>query len=226
MSQNKGKSSKSFIWRMLIVMGLLLGLYAIDGDEYVVGKFLNHFFKFIELDGKYPILTLMIMGSIMIILSTIVRTMMTDSVEQKKTQEFSKAFQKEFRQARIENNLHKLKKLTDMQPQIMAKTMESSGQMMNSMPYTMIIIVPVFLWVRYFVNVTLATDLMRTINLPWSMIPDAGVILTDNVWFIPVWILIYSLVSIPLSQIIMRFVRYIQFKKRLDQFAGKLERVT
>ncbi|MCQ2055925.1 MAG: EMC3/TMCO1 family protein [archaeon] len=219
MDKSKENSSKLFIWRMVIMMALTLGLYAIDGDKYRVGQILNHIFKFIELDGKYPILTLMIMGSIMIILSTVVRTVMTDSVEQKKIQEFSKAFQKEFRQARIENNLHKIKKLADMQPQIMAKTMESSGQMMKSMPYTMIIIVPIFLWVRYFVNVTLATDIMRKISLPWSIVPDAGVLLTSNVWFIPVWILIYSLVSIPLSQIIMRFVRYFQFKKRLDKFS-------
>ena len=94
----------------------------------------------------------------------------------------------------------------------MAKSMESSTQMMKSMPLTMIVVVPIFLWVRYFVNVTLV-DSMRIISVPWAM---GGVSLTDT-YVLPAWILIYSLISIPFGQIVMRLVRTYQFKKRLKE---------
>ena len=208
----------SNMWRMMIIMILIFGLYFIDGSEHVIGKTLNVVFQFIDFDGLYPVATLMIMGSIMILLSSGIRTLMTDTLEQQKAQAFTSAFNKELRQARLENNMYKVKKLTEMQPIMMQKSMESSNQMMKSMPYTMLIVVPIFLWVRYFVDVTLAAAGTQCIAVPW----DAAVSLVGTPLWLPTWILIYSSISIPLGQIIMRLVRAYQFKKYL----AKLENGT
>ena len=210
----------SGMWVMLIMMLLIFGLYFIDGTtggtggEHRIGKLLNYVFQFIDFGGKYPVATLMLVGSIMIILSSGLRTLLTDTLEQQRSQAINSAFQKELRQARADNNMYKMKKLMDMQPQIMAKSMESSNKMMKSMPYTMIIVVPMFLWVRYFVDVTLANAGTQIISVPWSLAP-IGVNLTEYYVF-PAWVLIYSLISIPIGQIIMRLVRTYQFKKRLE----------
>ena len=204
----------SNMWRMLIIMVLIFGLYFIDGDDHIIGGALNVVFQFIDFGGQYPVPTLMIMGSIMILLSSGIRTLMTDTLEQQKAQAFSSAFNKELRQARLDNNLYKVKKLMDMPPVMMQKSMESSNQMMKSMPYTMLIVVPIFLWVRYFINVTVYDAGNLLIYIPWVM--DGELIsLTQNIWFLPAWILIYSLVSIPLGQIIMRVVRAFQFRNHL-----------
>lgn len=209
------------MWSMLIVMIIIMGLYwvdasAVEGNNHLIGGILNAVFQVIDFGGQFPVVTLMLMGSIMILLSSGLRTLMTDMIEQRKAQEFNSAFQKELRQARMENNRYKLKKLTDMQPQIMAKTMESSNQMMKIMPYTMFIVVPIFLWVRYFVDVTVRAADNLFINIPWAMEgATGGIDLMATIGFIPAWVLVYSLVSIPLGQIIMRVVRYFQFKKRL-----------
>ena len=48
------------------------------------------------------------------------------------------------------------------------------------------------------------------INIPWGTVD-----LTQTFWFFPAWILIYSLISIPLGQIITRLVRAYQFKRHL-----------
>ena len=202
------------MWRMMIIMILILGLYFIDGSEHIIGKTLNYAFQFIDFGGKYPVVTLMLMGSIMVLLSSGLRTLMTDTLEQQKAQSFSSAYQKELRQARLDNNLYKVKKLMDLQPVMMQKSMESSNQMMKSMPWTMLIVVPIFLWVRYFVAVTLYDAGMQIISVPWAM---NAINLTDVYWFMPAWILVYSLVSIPLGQIVMRLVRAYQFKKHLDK---------
>ena len=202
----------SNMWRMMIIMILIFGLYFIDGGDHVIGKTLNVVFQFIDFGGKYPVVTLMLMGSIMILLSSVIRTLMTDTLEQQKAQAFSSAFNKELRQARLDNNLYKVKKLMELQPVMMQKSMESSNQMMKSMPVTMLIVVPIFLWVRYFVDVTLREAGMQIISVPWAM---NAINLTDVYWFLPAWILIYSLVSIPLGQIITRVVRAFQFRNHL-----------
>ena len=115
-----------------------------------------------------------------------------------------------------------MKKLQEMQPLVMQKTMESSNQMMKSMPFTMLIVVPIFLWVRFFVDVTLREAGNLVISVPWAM---NAIDLTDVYWFLPAWILIYSLISIPLGQIIMRVVRAFQFRKRLAEIESKHEEV-
>jgi len=212
----------SNMWRMMIIMILIFGLYFIDGGEHVIGKTLNIVFQFIDFGGQYPVVTLMIMGSIMILLSSGIRTLMTDTLEQQKAQAFTSAFNKELRQARLENNMYKVKKLTEMQPIMMQKSMESSNQMMKSMPYTMLIVVPIFLWVRYFVDITLGNAGTQVISVPWAM---NAITLTDVYWFLPAWILVYSLVSIPLGQIIMRVVRAFQFKKHLAKLESAPEEV-
>ena len=211
----------SNMWRMLIIMILIFGLYFIDGSEHVIGSTLNYAFRIIDFSGDFPVVTLMLMGSIMILLSSGIRTLMTNTLEQQKAQAFSSAFNKELRQARLDNNLYKVKKLMDMQPVMMQKSMESSNQMMKSMPITMLIVVPIFLWVRYFVDVTLRAADTLVINIPWGTVD-----LTQTFWFFPAWILIYSLISIPLGQIIMRVVRAFQFKRYLVKLeAEKTEEV-
>ncbi len=206
---------------MLIAMVMIFGLYAIDGKDHIIGGALNVVFQIFSFDGKYPIATLMIIGAIMIILTSALRTFFTDTIKQQKSQAFNSAFQKEMRQARLENNTFKLKKLMEMQPQVMAKTMESSNQMMKTMPITMIVVVPMFLWVRYFVNVTLQGD-MRIISIPWAMIGESGGLdITATAAIFPSWVLIYSLISIPIGQIVMRLVRTYQFKKRLAELEAE-----
>ncbi len=216
----------SNMWRMMIIMILIFGLYFIDGNEHVIGKTLNYVFQIIDFGGQYPVVTLMLMGSIMILLSSGIRTLMTDSLEQQKAQAFSAAFNKELRQARLDNNMYKVKKLMELQPVMMQKTMESSNQMMKSMPITMLIVVPIFLWVRYYVDVTLGAAGMQMISVPWAMMEwGPAITLTDVYWFLPAWILVYSLISIPLGQIIMRTVRAFQFKRYLNKMESNTEEV-
>lgn len=213
------------MWGMLITMLLIMGLYWIDGTTggadgaHNIGKLLNYVFCIFDFGGQYPVVTLMLMGAIMILLSSGLRTLLTDTLAQQRAQAISSAFQKELRAARAENNMFKMKKLQEMQPQMMAASMESSQKMMKSMPLTMIIVVPIFLWIRYFVDVTLSIAGNQIISVPWSLLP-IGVNLTQS-YVLPSWILIYSLISIPIGQIIMRLVRAYQFKKRLKELEAE-----
>ncbi len=129
---------------MLLMMGVILVVYAIDGSDHKIGEALNYVFQYIDMDGEMPIVTLFIVGFVMASLSAILRSFFMDMIGQAKSQQLMSAYNKELRQARLENNSFKIKKLTDMQPQMMAKNMENSNKMMKSMPYTMIVIIPLF----------------------------------------------------------------------------------
>jgi uncharacterized membrane protein (DUF106 family) len=161
------------------------------------------------------VLTMMLAGMFMIGLSTVLRTLMTDTMTQARNQSEMKAFNAELRQARIENNLYKIKKLTDQQKEMMAKTMDSSMKMMKTMPLTMLIVMPMFAWVNYFLNNVAAYPFA---TVPWA----ADVNLTGSIWFLPAWILMYMLITIPFGQLISRGIRWFKFKKRLEEIDGTL----
>jgi uncharacterized membrane protein (DUF106 family) len=175
-----------------------------------VGKALNVVFEpLIGFGGKYVVLTLMLAGMIMIGISTVIRTLMTDTMTQAKNQNEMKSFNAELRQARIENNLYKIKKLTEQQKVMMSKSMDSSMKMMKTMPITMVIVIPMFAWVNYFLyNVALST----IVSVPWS----SHVNILESIG-LPMWILMYMLVTIPFAQLIGRVIRWFKFKKRLEE---------
>ena len=200
---------------MLVMMFLILILYTVDGQDHIIGGFLDKGLFFLGMDGEYPVVTLFITGAIMASTSAILRSFFMDMLAQAKSQQIMSAFNKELRQARLENNSFKIKKLTELQPTMMAKNMENSNKMMKSMPFTMIIIIPMFLWIRYFVNVTVP-EANLGVFVPW-----AEVSLLGQVWFMPNWILIYTLISIPFGQIVNRLIRTYKFRKHLREMDEK-----
>jgi uncharacterized membrane protein (DUF106 family) len=179
-----------------------------------IGEGLNYGLHVIDFSGEFPVLTLVIAGLIMITISTIIRTLMTDFVTQAKNQKIQSDFNKEMRQAKIGNNLFKLKKLQEEQPKIMANSMKSSTQMMKIMPITMAVVIPIYAWVWYFIGNTVPDDLL-IVAMPWGTVN-----LGDTLWVIPVWIVIYTMISLPIGQLENRFVRYFLLKKRLAELEG------
>ena len=224
MQQAMPTMPKGTMYGMLIAMAVMLICVMFNEP---IGSALNVVFQVIGFGGKWPVLTLVVAGLIMITLSTVVRSYMTDFVKQARSQQIQSSFKAEMRQARMENNLYKLKKLQDQQVEITAKGMENSTQMMKSMPITMVCVMPIYAWVRYFLNHTAevtngATDTAREImiNLPWGNVDIMGTVMA----FIPIWIVIYTMISLPIGQLEGRIVRYFLLKKRLkelDRAEGK-----
>ena len=179
-----------------------------------IGRGLNYGLHVIDFSGQWPVFTLVIAGLIMITLSTIIRSLMTDFVTQARNQSIQSEFNKEMRQARLENNLYKLKKLQEEQPKMMAKSMDTSMQMMKSMPITMVVVIPIYAWVWFFIDNTVPSELL-TVAMPWGY-----VYLLDTLWFLPIWIVIYTMISLPIGQLENRVVRYFLLKKRLKELDG------
>ena len=157
-----------------------------------------------------PVPALFLTGMIMVGLSTIVRHFTTDYVKQAETQKITSAFNKELRAAYQENNKYKIKKMTEMQQDMMQKSMDLSTGQMKIMPVTMIIIVPFFAWIGVFCA-GLAVD-VSTISVPW-----AEVDLNGRLGPFFNWMLLYSAISIPFGQLLSRLLRFLMFRKRLKE---------
>ncbi len=209
MQQNMPAMPKGTMMGMMFVLVIMMVVMTF---REAIGQALNVVFQFIDFGGKWPVLTLVIAGVIMITLSTVIRGLISDPISQAKTQQEQSAFNAELRQARQENNLFKLKKLTEQQPEMMAKSMKTSTDQMKIMPVSMIVILPVYAWIYYFVtNSVDSADLL--INMPWGVLN-----LTDAAMgFMPYWIVIYTMISLPIGQLENRFVRYYLLKKRLSE---------
>ena len=199
---------------MIGMFAVLIVMMVVMQFRSQIGGALDVVLNPIAFDGKYPVVTLVIAGVIMISVSTLVRRIQSD-------------FNKEFRQARLENNLFKMKKLQEMQPQIMAMSMEASTQQMKVMPISMIVLLPMYAWIWYFINPADAaipggnyfggdgslSGLEHALaNIPWA--PDFD-LNTTLLGFIPAWIVIYSMVSMPIGQIENRLLRLYFLRKHL-----------
>ncbi|HIH01569.1 TPA: DUF106 domain-containing protein [Thermoplasmata archaeon] len=157
--------------------------------------------------GEYPVLTLVCTGLIMTFFSVTVRHLFIDWVAMARNQRIMSAFQKELREARTSNNKFKLKKLTEMQPQMTAQSLKATQMQLKLMPMTMIVIIPIFAWLANFVYLDLSSTIF---SVPWEFNADMK---NSNV--LPNWILLYSLVTIPFGQVLQRSLKYFSFTRRL-----------
>jgi len=207
------KTMMGMLFTMLIMMVVMMFRTQIGGALDVVFQFIT--FKDSSGVPMYPMLTLVIAGLIAFSLSNIVRTLLTDPVKMARNQHIQSEFNKEMRQARIENNLFKLKKLEEQQPKIMAMTMDTSMSQMKTMPITMLFVIPVYAWIYYFIDPSVGGYFTEDVivNMPWGYLD-----LNDRLMgFIPVWIVMYTLISMPIGQIEARLIRWIMLKKRLEE---------
>lgn len=206
------QSQQAMSWsRMATIFILILAVFILfdqnlrNGLGQVVGYALEPLVGF---GGSFPVVTLFLSGMIMTSVTIILRHFFTDYVEQVRSQKIVAAFNKELREARLENNTYKIKKLTDMQQDVLKKSMAASTAQLKLLPMTMIVIIPIFAWLAVFMGQIPNT----IIAVPWSNNVDlTGVIV------LPIWILMYSLISIPFSQILMRSLRFFEFRKRLKE---------
>ena len=224
-------SNKTMIG-MLLVMVIMFGVASFRQQ---IGGALDFIFQFIAFDGKYPVLTLVIAGIIMITLGTVVRGFLQDPIKMARNQQIQSDFNKEFRQARIENNLFKMKKLQEIQPQITAMSMQASTDQMKVMPITMLFVVPIYAWVWFFLSTGDADNpgkyfcpgnsIFDTwgyvhVQMPWCDI-DLNSTLFLN---FPVWIFIYTMISLPIGQIENRLIRLYFLKKELRRLDLEVKR--
>ena len=202
--------------QMIVLFAFMIALLVMFDNDIrqglgkIVGLGLSPLVGF---DGQLPILTLLLTGLLMSFFSISVRHLFVDWVSQARTARITSAFQKELREACGINNTYKLKKLTELQSQIMAQWMQASQTQLKLMPITMLVIIPIFAWLANFVYLDLESTV---ISVPWALEANMR---NSNV--LPNWILLYSLLTLPFGQVLTRALKYFSFSKRLRRIESE-----
>ncbi|MCJ7562802.1 MAG: EMC3/TMCO1 family protein [Thermoplasmata archaeon] len=160
-------------------------------------------------NGEYPIVTLLLSGLVMTCFSISVRHFFIDWVGQARNQRIQSAFSKEMREARTSNNTYKLKKLMELQPQIMSASLKTTQSQFKLMPITMLVIIPIFAWLANFVYIGLGSTVF---SVPWEFNSNMR-----NSNLLPNWVLLYSLMTLPFGQVLQRFLKMFSFGRRLKE---------
>ncbi|MFW6071917.1 MAG: DUF106 domain-containing protein [Thermoplasmatota archaeon] len=217
-SKNKFFDFRRFVY---IFLGMIVLMMFIDPDlRYEFGGYLGKvLYPLIGFNSNYPVLTLILAGTIMIAFSTTVREFFMDWVEMAKNQKISSAFRKEMMEARKANKQTKLKKLQDQQPEINKLSMGQMKDQLKSMVFTMVVVISIFGWIWMFTS-----DLSNTtFSVPWALNANFNQPLIEACFVpFPQWIGVYMLISIPLGQVFMVLLKWYDFKSKLEEEEGKL----
>jgi len=204
--------------QLIMMMALVVAMFVMFDNNLrqALGKVVGYGLDpLVGFNGHDPVITLLFTGLLMSFFSIIVRHFFVDWVAMARNQRISSAFQKERREAMTSNNTYKLKKLNELQPQIMAQTLKSSGTQMKLMPVTMLVVIPIFAWLANFIYITVTSTTSTIISVPWYFDTDMK---ASNI--LPNWVLLYSLLTLPFSQVLTRGLKYFSFSKRLKALEG------
>jgi uncharacterized membrane protein (DUF106 family) len=176
----------------------------------------------------YPLLTIFLASLVLVIATTAIRHFMVDWVQMARVQEAMRSFQKEFMQARKDNNTYKIKKLTDAQPEVMQLQAEMSTEQMKPMALTMLLVVPIFAWLAHLFfmpeegsgaspGIFLA-NARDVVKVPWDAHWELWMATTSDsskwylLGFLPRWIVLYSLFGIPLGQLAQKVLKLYEYR--------------
>ena len=154
----------------------------------------------IGFDHRYPILTFLFAGLLMISLTTFIRHILIDWEKVAEIQTKMAAYNKEMGEARKSGNGARMNKLMSLQPQIMVLQSEMMSNQMRPMMFTMLIAMPIIFWLCFGEGNFVDRMDHQVLSLPWE--PNYS--LTDRLWFLPHSILVYSALSLPFGQVLLR----------------------
>ncbi len=191
---------------LMLLMFVMLFIFGDPGISSFLATSLNSvFYPLIGFDGSFPVLTLILAGVIVVFLSSFFQNLFTDWKKMGESQQMTKAFQKEISKARKEGDTNRVNKLMKKQPEIMRRQTEASSGMMKPMFFLFIFIVPIFMWLRFF----LGNLSYFYFTVPWA----TGVSLFDKpVGFLwQAWLWLYLAFSMVVGQVIRQGLKWISW---------------
>lgn len=207
--------------RFLMIFLFLLGFWAIidrslaNAFGVAAGVVL---WPLIGFGGQLPVLTILLAGLLTTTISSILRDRLTDWVKTARTQKILRALQKERMDAHRKGNQAKVKELTEYQASIQKDLMDLQFTPMKATALTLFMFIVMFTWLSLVVYGTLVSEGNYWIAVPWSSNVDLLV-----AYVFPSWILLYSLLAIPFGQIVARILKYLRFRRRLEEMGLPLQ---
>src|SRR5881397_1479952 len=207
--------SRPSLTRFLMIFLFLLALYAII-DPPVGAAFAAYanvvLFPMFGFGGTLPVLTILLAGLLTTTIGSIIRDHYTNWVKMARTQKVMSAWRKEQMEAMRKGQQTRLAQLKEVQKGFAKDQMDMMSTPYKSTAWTIFLFIVIFTWLRLFVDVVLQGLGNQWIAVPWSN----HVFLNNPGYVFPAWVLLYSLLAIPFGQIVVRVLKYIRFRRRLQ----------
>ena len=182
---------------MFLTMLLMLYIIINPGLRVVMGEVAETALEpRIGFNGQYPALTILLAGMVMIGGTTVIRHLLVDWEQMAKVQLKMQAYNKALSDARKEGQQARVQKLMKMQPEVLLLQTGMMSNQMRPMVFTMLIAIPIIMWLYNFVEGLP----VQALSLPW----ESHWGLQERIWILPHWIVIYSLMALPFGQILLR----------------------
>lgn len=210
-----GATGKGSFTRFVMIFLFLLAVVAIidpgmaQGFGFLAGVVL---YPVIGFGGRFPVLTVLLAGALTTGVSSILRDHYTDWVRMVRSQKVNAAWQKVYREAMRKGNRSQMDKLNKIRQGFMKDQMDIQLNSMKPLAWTFFLFIVLFAWLSVFVNQTLNIVGGQYFAVPWA----TNVYVNFVPFLFPSWILLYSLLAIPIGQILTRVLKYVRFKRRLD----------
>jgi uncharacterized membrane protein (DUF106 family) len=205
----QSSSSLGLIFLLPIIMLVVLDPNIRMALGSAVGAAFTPVFGF---GGLYPVWTLFITSIILVIFTTVVRHFFTDWVAMGRQKHTSSWVQKQYREIRQKGNVTKMKKLNEYQADMMKQSGDQMGSQMKTTMVTIVVAMAIFLWLGVFMY---SGTVSNYISLPWL---NSFNYLQPGpfIHVMPSWVLLYSLLSLPMGQVLAAVLKIITFRRKLD----------
>ncbi|MCJ2531567.1 MAG: EMC3/TMCO1 family protein [Candidatus Thermoplasmatota archaeon] len=199
-----GSNQLLMMFMFIAMMFILFIPEARMGLGFVMGVVLQPLIGF---DGRFLVVTIFLAGAIPLTISTLLRHRMTNWVTQGRMAATNKALGKEMREAVAKRNQVKMKKLQEVRAEVMREFMPVQMAQFRTLPITMILFIAIFAWLSFFI----ASTPFAAVSVPW----EANVSLGGGVGFFASWVLLYIVITMPISLVLSRVLKFISFRRKL-----------
>ncbi|MEE2758996.1 MAG: EMC3/TMCO1 family protein [Candidatus Thermoplasmatota archaeon] len=152
----------------------------------------------------YFVPTVLIVGSSIMIVNTVFRSLFMDPMKQAHLNHRNKQLRKLMQEARLSRDHVRLEKIQKMQMHLMPETTKLQMAVMKPMMFTMIFIIGIFSWMYVMVE----GFRVEHVSLPWN--PQWS--FNGKVLFFPAWIAAYITLSAPLGRIVDRHLKLFRYR--------------
>lgn len=206
------RATTSSMMIMLITMFLLIAI--LPFYPLISGFMGPYIYKAFGFEGKYPVITIVLMAVILGSITTILREIVTDWEKMVKYQHKMNQIMKAYREAAQKKNTYMIKKLQEAQLELLSEQAEVMRKQQYLYPITMAIIIPMFAGLYGALYIMAGGTTQLFISLPWE--PHWN--LFDAKYVFPNWLLLYSGVSLIFGTTLTNLINYIRLHKILKRY--------
>ena len=190
---------------MLMIMILMTLLIINPGIRNTMGGYADPFLSPILPEESYFIITVLILGTISMLMNTVLRSFFLDPIEQAHIGHRQGQVRRMMNDARLSRDPILQEKATVLQQQMMPEQLKIQMGAMKPMMFTMIIIIAVFSWL----TTTVETFRVDYVSLPWE---SEWNLLSDKFLFFPAWICAYICMSAPFGRVVDRHIKLLRYR--------------